>query len=415
MPEDFLKLIHVDEAVRMLLARVYGPVERVEDVDLREADGRVVADDIVSPEDLPGFDRSRMDGYAVKARDTFGAGESLPGYLELTGEVPMGGPAGIEVGRGEAVRISTGGVMPPGADAVVMVENTELEAGTVEVTRPVAPGENVILKDEDVSAGSVLLRAGTVLTPARLGALAGVGIAHLAVRERPVVAIISTGDEIVSPEREPGPGQVRDINSVELAAACRRAGCEPREYGIIADDLRELMDCARAALKECDALLISGGSSAGVRDMTLQVLEGLGDQGALAHGLYLKPGKPTLIAASGSKPIVGLPGNPASALAVFEEVMVPVLMKLKGQAAGPAVRVRRTVEAVIDRSVASSAGRMDLVPVSLRTNGEGMEASPVAGKANLIGTLIRADGQVRLPVGSEGVERGQRVIVELFE
>lgn len=397
------------------MEHVSGPVSRIEEMDTAAAEGRVVASDILAPEDLPGFDRSRMDGYAVRAADTFGASEGLPGYLKLAGEVLMGRPANVDVGTGQAVRISTGGVIPQGADSVVMVENTELSGDTVEITKPVAPGENVVLKDEDVAEGSVVLPQGTVLTPARMGALAGLGLTRVTVRARPVVGIVSTGDEIVPPEQVPGPGQVRDINSIELSAACREAGCEPRAFGIISDDFDKLMRASQSAIHVCDVLLISGGSSAGVRDMTVDILEALGDPGVLAHGLYFKPGKPTLIAVSDGKPAIGLPGNPASALAVFDEVLKPVLVKLRGELPGPGAGVPRTVQAVIDRSVSSSPGRMELVPVALSESGEGLAASPVLGKANLIGTLIRADGHVRLPEGSEGVEQGQQVIVELFE
>jgi len=412
---DFLKLIHLPQAVRMLLESVPGPVGDVEEKNIEEALGRVAARDVPSPEDLPGFDRSSMDGYAVRAADTFGASEGSAAYLELAGEVMMGRASDLSVGAGQALRISTGGVMPDGADAVVMVENTELAGETVEVVKGVAPGENTIGRDEDVAAGSLLVEQDQALGPAQLGALAGVGIVKVTVYRRPVVAILSTGDEVVPADSKPEPGQVRDINTIALAASAVRAGCTAKECGIVADDFDSLLGAARDALGDADVLLISGGSSAGVRDMTLDVLNALGEPGVLAHGIYFKPGKPTLLAVCDGKLALGLPGNPASALAVFREVLIPALMKLRGERPGPASFAPRTVEAVMERSVASSPGRLELVPVALKQTEDGYLASPIMGKPNLIGTLVRARGHVRVGEGVEGLEQGQRVTVEMME
>ena len=415
MPDGFLELMHLPEAVDLLLESLGDIDPAVEEVGSAEALGRVLARDIVAPEDLPGFERSSMDGYAVRASDTFGASEGLPAYLELAGEVPMGAPAEIAVDPGQAVRISTGGVLPEGADAVVMVENTELSGATVEVVKGAAPGDNTVRPDEDVARGSLLSGKGQVLGPAQIGALAGLGIQNVRVFKRPLVAILATGDELVPTEKRPGPGQVRDVNTAALCAAVDQAGCGARAYGIVEDDFDTLLATSRAALRECDALIISGGSSAGVRDLTVDVLRELGEPGVLAHGIYLKPGKPTLIAVCNGKPVLGLPGNPASALAVFREVMVPVLKRLGGEEPGPTSIVPRVVEAVIERSVSSATGRLELVPVSLRVENGALMATPVLGKSSLIGTLARAHGQVRIPEGSEGLEAGERVIVELLE
>jgi molybdopterin molybdotransferase len=414
MADSFLRLIHLDEAVRLLVESLPGPIARLEEVATGDALGRVVAEDVFSPEDLPGFDRSMMDGYAVRASDTFGASEGLPAYLTLAGEVLMGSEGDVPVGPGRAVRISTGGFMPPGADAAVMVENTELSGTTVEIVKAVAPGDNVVKRDEDIAAGALLLPKGLQIGPAQIGALAGVGISSVRVYERPVVGIMSTGDELVPTGEQPGPGQVRDVNTPALEASVIQAGCDAMSYGIIADELDRLLAAARRALEECDALLISGGSSAGVRDMTLEVLESLGERGVLVHGIYLKPGKPTLVAVSGGKPVIGLPGNPASALAVFRELVEPALSRLRGEEPGPVHAASRTVRAVMERSVASAPGRLELVPVALVQGPDGLIASPILGKSNLIGTLSRARAQVRLPEGVEGVEKGQTVTVELL-
>ncbi|MBU4193487.1 MAG: molybdopterin molybdenumtransferase MoeA [Actinobacteria bacterium] len=411
MTEEFLNLVHPGEAVQVLLEGLPEGGAAIEKVEVSRALGRVIAGDITAPEDIPGFDRSSMDGFAVLASDTFAASEGLPAYLELAGEVPMGSAGTLEVTPGQAVRISTGGVMPEGSDAVVMVENTETDGLTVEVVKGVAPGENVIRKDEDIASGALLFSRGQVLGPAQAGALVALGITEVTVYRLPVVGVISTGNELVPPSDTPGPGQVRDVNSTALAASVVRAGCLARRYGIVADEFGLLLEASRRALAECDALVISGGSSMGVRDITVDILDRLGSPGTLAHGIYLKPGKPTLVAVCDGKPALGLPGNPASALTVFQEVMVPVLAALRGEnkRGGPS-----TVEAVLDRSVVSATGRLELVPVSLGVEGGVLRATPIPGKANLIGTLARANGNVRIPEGSEGIERGERVKVEIF-
>ena len=415
LTEDFLKLVHLDEAVAGVLRALPGERPGTEMIALREATGRVLAGDVEAPEDLPGFNRSSMDGYAVRAADTFGASEGLPAYLEYAGEAPMGRPCPFAAGPRQAVGISTGGLLPAGADAVVMVENTELSGSTVEVVRGAAPGENTVRPDEDVAKGSLLAGGGRVVGPALAGALAGLGITSVEVYRLPVVGIISTGDELVPPDERPGPGQVRDVNSAALSAAVRSAGCIARAYGIVEDDLGRLLEVSRAALLECDALVISGGSSAGVRDVTVDVIARLGEPGVLAHGIYLKPGKPTLVGVCGGKPVLGLPGNPASALAVFREVLEPVLERLRGEVPRPGSSTPRTVAAVLERPVASATGRLELVPVELREDGETYVACPVMGKSNLIGTLARAHGNVRIPEGTEGLIQGQIVTVELLE
>jgi len=414
LAEGFLKLVHLEEAVGDLVGALSDRGPSVEEVNTVDALGRVVAGDIVAPEDLPGFERSSMDGFAVRASDTFGAGEGQPAYLDIVGEVPMGAPSPLKVAPGQTLRISTGGVLPDGADAVVMVENAEVSGASVEVVKGVAPGENIVLRDDDIAKGALLLGKGKILGPAHIGALAGLGITKLTVFVLPVVGIISTGDELVPPGDRPGPGQVRDVNSAALAAAVAQAGCVSRTYGIIEDDFERLLEVSRRALSGCDALIISGGSSVGVRDVTFDVIRELGKPGLLAHGIYLKPGKPTLIAVCDGKPVLGFPGNPASALAVFREVFAPALRTLRGEAPDTA-KPARTVEAVLGRSVASDPGRLDLVPVTLDEQEGGLVAVPVAGRSNLIGTLARAQGQVRIPEGSEGLERGERVIVELLE
>lgn len=413
MTEDFLQLVHLNEAIKAISMKLDAKPLSKENIDIGDTLGRVTAVDVTAPADMPGFERSAMDGFAVRASDTFGASESLPAYLEIDGEVLMGQPASMEIGDGKAARISTGGMMPRGADAVVMVEHSDVDGNTVEIAKGVAPGENVILKDEDVAAGTVVVPKGTAMRPPLIGALAGLGIMKMEVFKMPIVGIISTGDEVIPPDEKPAPGQVRDINSYLLQAAIQQAGCTGRLYGIIEDDFDSLMVKAGAALDECDCLLISGGSSMGARDITVKVMEKLGKPGLLAHGLYLKPGKPTLIGYCTETPVFGLPGNPGSALAVMGELVLPVLSVLKGEAQSDLPHGTRSIEAILKVSISSATGRMELVPVSLKRENGTILAIPIFGKSNLIGTLAKAQGYVRIPEGTEGIEAGSKVKIEL--
>ena len=415
MVEEFLNLVTLEEALRRLLDGVSSVEPCIEGIRAQESLGRVLAGDVTAPEDLPGFERSSMDGFAVRAADTFGAGEGQPAYLEVAGEVPMGKSSDLKITPGRAVRISTGGVLPEGADAVVMVEDTEVNGSTLEVNKGVAPGENIVERDEDIRGGTLLFEKGQALGPAQIGALVGLGITEVEVFRLPVVGIISTGDELVPADEVPAPGKVRDVNTAALCASVVEAGCRAKPYGIVEDDPDRLLKASLEAVSGCDALLISGGSSAGVWDVTVDVIARLGKPGVLAHGIHLKPGKPTLIAVCDGKPVVGLPGNPASALAVFREVVAPLLSRLRGESQGALAGRHRTIEAVLDRSVASTAGRLELVPVALREEEGRVVANPILGKSSLIGTLARAHGNIRVPEGSEGLSRGGRVVVELLE
>ena len=306
----------------------------VEEVELAEAGGRVLAAPISAPEAVPGFLRATMDGYAVRARDSFGAGAGAPQYLEIKGEVPMGVAPSRGVGGGETLRVATGAMLPPGADAVVMIEYTaEHPDGTLEVRRSVAPGENVLSPGEDVAPGERLFPAGRRLRPQEIGLLAALGIRRVAAYKKPRVAIISSGDEIVPLDEKPGPGQVRDSNAYLAAAQVAEWGGLPLRHGIIPDDFDALRKTLAAALEASDLILVSGGSSVGVRDLTLSAIEDLPDAEILVHGVALRPGKPTILAALGqqpAKPLLGLPGHPASAAVVMEVLGQPLLSRLAG-------------------------------------------------------------------------------------
>jgi molybdopterin molybdotransferase len=410
MPELF-QVTTVAEATQRLLACV-APLGRVERVALHEALDRITAEELRSQVDLPAFARSTMDGFAVRAADTYGASEGLPACLTVCGEVPMGRAAELEVRVGEAARVHTGGMIPPGADAVVMVEHTQLlDERAIEVVRPVAVGENLIPAGEDLRAGDRLFAPGHRLRPQDVGALAGVGLTEVPVAARPRVAILATGDEVVPPERAIAPGQVRDINTYTIAALTRRAGGEPVPCGIAPDDAGALGRMARAALGVCDLLVISAGSSVSTRDMTAQVIGGLGRPGVLVHGVAMHPGKPTILALAGGKPVFGLPGNPVSTIVAFELFARLTLLRLLGCEEPPAAR---EVQALLARNVASHPGVEDFVPVRLEQRVGALWADPVFGKSNLITTMVHADGLLRVPLDHAGIYAGEMVTVQLF-
>jgi len=380
-------------------------------IDLNEARGRVLAEDVAAPADIPGFNRATMDGYAVRAASTFGASEGSPAYLEVVGSVTMGELPGFSVNRGQAARIATGGMLPDGADSVVMVEHTDsLDTHTIEVYRSLAPGQNMVSKDEDAAKGQLLLSKGCRLRPQEIGLLSAVGCCRVAVYNRPRVGIVSTGDEVVPCEATPAPGQIRDINTHTLAALIREAGAEPVTYGIVGDRYEALYAAFQRALKENDMVLVSGGSSVGMRDLTLDALESLDQSRVLFHGVSIRPGKPTMLARCGGKAIWGLPGHVTSAMVVFMVLVNPLLVHIGGQRP----RIRPPVKACLSRNLASVQGRVDFVRVRLDDRDGRLWAEPILGQSGLIRTMVAADGLVAIDVNSEGLDQGTMVDVTLI-
>jgi molybdopterin molybdotransferase len=406
---EFFQVQSLEQAVAHLES--FDPVGE-EQVSLEFALDRALSRPLTSTEDLPPFPRATMDGYAVRAQDTFGASEGSPALLQLTGESLMGQAPSVSVHQGEAVRIATGAMLPEGADAVVMVEYTDnLDDETLEVYRSLAPGQNVVAKGEDVTKGKVILPAGWPLRPQDIGLIAALGIDKPWVHQRPVVAILSTGDEVVPVGEQPRLGQVRDTNGPAIAALVMRAGGVPLNLGVVPDKRDLLEERIREGLTRSHCVMLSGGSSVGARDYALEVIKGLEGAEILAHGLAVKPGKPTLIVRVGAKPVLGLPGHPVSALVIFHILGSPLLDRLCGR---EFPRKPRPIRAQIARNLASAQGREDYVRVTLSEEVGEITAHPVLGSSGLIGNLVRAEGLVRIDRNSEGLSRGEWVEVELL-
>ncbi len=430
MPE-FLTLLPPDDARTLLLSNLSQPTIDSESIDMIHALGRFTASDTFAPHPLPDFPRTTVDGYAVRARDTFGATDSLPAYLTLIGEVPMGDTPSFEIGTGQCALIHTGGMLPNGANAVVMIEYTQQIVGAgsprpglmnetgrddlaptypeIEIFKSVADGENLIRIGEDVAQGQLVLPKGTLIRPAEVGGLMALGFTSISVAKKPRVGLISTGDEVIDPSQTPRPGQVRDINSYTLGALVEKSGGEAIRYGIFSDSFQVLKDAAANALSECDMVIITAGSSASTRDMTAEVIRTLGAPGVLVHGINTRPGKPTILGVCNGKVVIGLPGNPVSALVNGYLFVVPVIEKLLGALPKP----KATVQAKLTVNLPSQAGREDWWPVRLvpspseRGQGEGLLAEPIFGKSNLIFTLASADGLLRIHTDATGLSAGE--------
>lgn len=433
MPE-FLTLLPPDQARDKLLAALPQPTVDSETLAVDSALGRVAAADVAAPHPLPEFPRTTVDGYAVCAADTFGATDSLPAYLKLIGEVPMGDEPPFEIVAGQCALIHTGGMLPKGADAVVMLEYTQSipdskasrlwsepqrqeslkSGGEIEIFKSVADGENVIRIGEDVAKDQIVIPKGTILRPAELGGLMALGIISVRVARLARVGLISTGDEVIEPSGQPGSGQVRDINSYTLGALVEKSGGVAIRYGIFGDQFEVLKEAAAKALTECDVVIITAGSSASIRDMTAEVIRRLGEPGVLVHGINTRPGKPTILGVCNGKAVIGLPGNPVSALVNGYLFVVPVIEKLLGALPKP----KATVLAKLTVNLPSQAGREDWWAVRLIENRQSAIvnylAEPIFGRSNLIFTLAAGDGLLKIHPDATGLSAGEIVEVTLL-
>lgn len=410
MPQ-FLELLPRQEALKIFIDHLPSLNQKKEQIKTIDSMGRILSEDIVSSEYSPPFTRSTVDGYAVHAADTFGAGDSMPIYIPVTGEVSMGEPAGFSLKAGTVCLIHTGGMLPEGSDAVVMLEDTQpARPGEIEIFKAVAAGENIIMTGEDVTPGQVVLTAGIRIGPAEIGGLLALGILTVTTAKPPLVGILSSGDEIIPPECQPQAGQIRDINSYSLKALVQRYGGEARLFGIAPDELHAFEQILKNAFAQCDMLLVTAGSSASIRDLTSTAIQQLGKPGILVHGVRIRPGKPTILAVCDGKPVIGLPGNPVSALVIASLFAIPVLEYISGKTS---LTPRSVISARLTLNVPSTAGREDFIPVHLFIEQDGYRAEPVFFKSNMIFSLAKSNGIMRIPADAVGLSAGEMVEVYL--
>ncbi len=404
--KDFFKVLDVD---KVLEYRNLFSVVGSETVSVFKSLGRILAENIVSDMDLPDFHRSTMDGYAVKASSCFGASEANPAYLTIKGEIKMGCRPDFAIGIGEAAKISTGGMLPKGADSVVMIEYTQpLDDMSIEVYKSVAPGQNIIEAGEDFKKDEIVLKAGTRIRAQEMGLAAAFGRKNIKVFKRPSIGIISTGDEIVPIDEVPETGRIRDINSYSLWGMVEACGAVPVSYGIVKDDYDRLFETCKKAVQQTDMILISGGSSVGTRDFTIDVMSELSQSSILFHGISISPGKPTILSKVGKKAFWGLPGHVVSAMVVFTAIVKPFIEHISGFSDK---REKIKIPARLTRNLASAQGRVDYVRVRLLKKKDGLWARPVLGKSGLINTMIKADGLIAIERDAEGLYKGDEIEV----
>ena len=401
--------VKTPEEVLALIEKEFDTAAAAEQVPLSAAMGRVLAEDIAATEYVPDFDRSTVDGYAVRARDTFGCTDAIPAILSLQGEVFMGQGAEFNLQPEACVAVPTGGAVPQGADGVVMVEYTEdYGDGTVGISKPIAPGQNMIFRGDDVHPGKVILQCGRVLSSQDIGAMAAIGRVQVPVRKKLTVGVISTGDELVPPEATPGPGQVRDVNSPMLEAMLAAFGVNVINYGIVIDNEALLSEKVTKAVSECDAVLLSGGSSVGVKDAACRIIESIGT--LLLHGIAIKPGKPTILGKTGNKPLVGLPGHPVAAYFITKLFVLPLLARLTGRK-----QEHYTTTAKITENIGANHGRAQYQCCRLERRDGELYATPIRGKSGLITTLAGADGYFCIDRDCEGLPKFAEIQVTISQ
>ena len=409
--KEFRRLATVEE-VSLLIERHYSYFPEVEEVPIEKALGRVLAEDVLSEVDVPSFDRSMYDGYALRAEDTYGADEENPVTLKIIGTSEAGKPFQGFVSHGQAVEVATGAVIPPGANAVVLVERTESRGDTLLVFKSVPPGKNIQGAGTDVAAGETVLQSGTLLGPREIGLLAAIGRTRVKVLKKPVVAVFSTGNELVTPGNPLDYGKIYDINSYTISTSILEDGGDPRILGILPDDFDSILEGIREALEWADLVLISGSTSAGAGDVVYKVIERAGKPGVLVHGVAMKPGKPFILGLVRDKFIIGLPGYPTSALITYRKFVSPLIRRMAGL---PTLKLT-PIRAKIGRRVRSPLGRRNFLPVAVISDAEGGAlAFPIPTGSEAISTLSRADGYIEIPENVEYLEEGEEVLVFPFQ
>jgi len=404
--------VHQVQDVKEIIMKEFKPINEYIEVPLMQSLGMVLAEDIIVDEDIPSFNRSTVDGYAVMASNTFGSSMEMPSLFNIVGSVEMGEVIDRPILYGETMYVPTGGMVPKGADAVVMVENVEVIGDLLNVYKQVTPKENIIFQGEDVKNGEIILQKGHRLRPQDLGALAAIGVAMVTVYRKLKIGILSTGDEIVPPDtKKLLPGQIRDINGISLSATIQTLGQEVVYDGIVKDNFDDYMDRSQKLFDEVDFLILSGGSSMGEKDYTSQVINNLGEPGVLVHGVSIKPGKPTIVANCNGKPVMGLPGHPVSAYVLFDLFGTLIIDQLHGVTDTKHIQ---QLKARITRNVPSQVGRTDIIRVKLEVRDDELWASPVFGKSGMISNLVKSDGMVEIPQYNDGIIEGEWVNVILY-
>jgi len=419
MFQKFLDLKSIEQFWKIVEKKLGIKPNKKEMISFKESINRILAQDIKATENLPAFDRSTVDGYAVKSQDIQGVSQSLPTYLNLIGSIKMGEKADLEIEDGQAAYIPTGAMLPKGADCVVMVEQTEnISDHMVEIYQTAGVGENIIKKGEEIKKGEVILKKGHRIRPRDMGIFAGLGITEFAVYKKPSVAIISTGDELVEPEEKMKFGEIRDINTYTISYLLSEINAEVTQVGIIEDTYEKLKSSIEKYL-DYDLILVSGGSSAGLKDVTVDVINELGEPGVLVHGLKVKPGKPTILGKINNTPIMGLPGHPGSAWIIANKFVLPLVKLLSGQYDVNNVRKNINKEdiiqpAILSRNISSDKGREEIIPVLIEEKEGEKFAKPLLGKSSFMRIFIESDGYLEIEVAKEGIEKGQKVNVYLF-
>ncbi|MBW1649917.1 MAG: molybdopterin molybdotransferase MoeA [Deltaproteobacteria bacterium] len=402
--DNFFKVKNLEEITEY--TSLFSPV-KAQEVNLFKALNRVLYQNIKADANLPDFKRSTMDGYAVCARDTYGASEANPAYLTVKGAVKMGKIPSFSITRGEAANISTGGMLPKRADSVVMIEHTDISDNTtIEVLKSAAQAQHVIEQGEDYNKGETIISAGTVLRAQEIGLLAAFGKNTVKVFKKPKVGIISTGDEIVNIKETPEHGKIRDVNTYTLFASLKKAGADPISYGIVQDDFDSLFKLCQQVSSETDMLMLSGGSSVGTKDYTVKVFSSLPNSEILAHGISISPGKPTILANASGKALWGLPGHIVSAMVVFEIIVKKFVKKIAGCKKDKKIYYPF---AKLTRNISSAQGRVDFIRVKTTANNDKLEATPVLGKSGLLNSIVKADALIKIDKDTEGLNKGDNV------
>lgn len=410
LPVKLLAVDTVDE-VKKKMERYFGDISAGhEEVDIVEALGRTAFEDVFSQLDIPDFRRSTVDGYAVRSKDTFGASESIPAFLNIIGKVEMGEAASLKIEAGQCAYVPTGGMIPEGADGMLMIEYVEcIDEGMLAAHSPVAPGENIISKGDDVRLGERILSRGRVIKSQDIGVLCAAGVSRIKVSKPPRVAVVSTGDEIVDPFGEVRLGQVRDINTYALSAMVREAGGVVTKSVVVKDDFELIRKTVDEASRDNEIVVISGGSSVGAKDNTERVIDSFGGPGVFVHGVAVKPGKPTILGRVRNAAVFGLPGHPVSAVIIFRIFVEELIESLLGR-----TKQRVYINAVSSANIHSSPGKETYQMVELEEDESGFTAKPIYAKSAAISQLSKARGFVRIPVNKEGINKGEAVKVELF-